>query len=42
MRDTLKELGFGVEWKEYEDGDHWINEPQGVDDFAGFLQRAMR
>jgi hypothetical protein len=31
-----------VEWHDYEDGGHWINEPKGVDDFAGFLQRAMR
>lgn len=30
-----------VEWHEYEDGGHWINEPQGVDDIASFLRRHM-
>ncbi|KAK1752810.1 alpha/beta-hydrolase [Echria macrotheca] len=42
MRKFLGLLGFrGVEWHEYDDGEHWINEPQGVDDFVGFLRRAM-
>ncbi|KAK0661592.1 hypothetical protein QBC41DRAFT_235826 [Cercophora samala] len=30
-----------VEWHEYDDGGHWINEPQGVDDFVAFLRRTM-
>lgn len=28
---------FDVEWKTYEDGGHWIHEPQGVDDIVAFL-----
>ncbi|KAK3386455.1 Alpha/Beta hydrolase protein [Podospora didyma] len=40
MRDVLEQLGFGdVQWREYEDGGHWFNEPQGVDDFFEFLER---
>jgi len=43
IRDTLGKLGFeDVIWHEYEDGGHWINEPQGVDDFVNFLRQAMR
>ncbi|KAM7191693.1 phospholipase/Carboxylesterase [Rhypophila sp. PSN 637] len=43
IRDTLGKLGFEeVIWHEYEDGGHWINEPQGVDDFVNFLRQAMR
>lgn len=38
MRDLLSQLGISVDWHEYEDGGHWINEPQGVDDFVRFLQ----
>ncbi|KAJ4393018.1 hypothetical protein N0V93_002224 [Gnomoniopsis smithogilvyi] len=30
-----------VEWHEYEEGGHWINEPEGVDDIASFLRRHM-
>ncbi|KAK0655318.1 Alpha/Beta hydrolase protein [Cercophora newfieldiana] len=43
IRDALGKLGFeNVIWHEYEDGGHWINEPQGVDDFVNFLRQAMR
>lgn len=41
---TLQEIlgkSQAVEWHEYEDGGHWINEPQGVDDIASFLRRHM-
>jgi lysophospholipase II len=34
---TLESLGFMVTWKDYQDGGHWINEPQGVDDIVTFL-----
>ncbi|KAI2617651.1 phospholipase/carboxylesterase [Hypomontagnella submonticulosa] len=30
-----------VDYHEYEDGGHWINEPQGVDDMVKFLHRNM-
>lgn len=43
MRDILRQqLGFRhVEWHEYDDGGHWVNEPQGVDDFVAFLRGVM-
>jgi len=34
----LAGLGLSVIWKSYEDGGHWINEPQGLDDIVYFLQ----
>jgi lysophospholipase-2 len=34
---TLEKLGMEVSWKQYEDGGHWINEPQGVDDLVLFI-----
>lgn len=34
---TLRSFGFDVTWKSYEDGGHWINEPQGVDDLVEFM-----
>lgn len=40
LRDVLGN-SQAVEWHEYEDGGHWINEPQGVDDIASFLRRHM-
>ena len=42
LRTTLKELGFSVEWHEYEEGGHWINEPQGINDMSLFIQRTMK
>lgn len=38
--DVLKHL-HNVEWHEYQDGGHWVNEPKGVDDIVGFLRRRM-
>ncbi|KAI3343788.1 hypothetical protein F4824DRAFT_485362 [Ustulina deusta] len=34
-------LRLQVEWKEYENGGHWVNEPQGVDDIVHFMNRHM-
>lgn len=34
---TLTKLGMLVSWKGYEDGGHWVNEPQGVDDIVSFI-----
>lgn len=31
----------GAEWREYDDGGHWLNEPRGVDDVVRFLRRCM-
>lgn len=39
LRSTLEGLGFTVEWHRYEDGGHWINEPQGMNDMSLFIQR---
>ncbi|KAK8128039.1 phospholipase/carboxylesterase [Apiospora sp. TS-2023a] len=41
LKDFLARQGFAVEWKEYPDGGHWVNEPQGVDDIAHFLRKHM-
>lgn len=43
LRDTLHECpqDVEVEWHEYEDGGHWVNEPQGVDDMVAFIKRCM-
>ncbi|ETS75280.1 hypothetical protein PFICI_12224 [Pestalotiopsis fici W106-1] len=38
LRDFLSEREFAVEWHEYSNGGHWINEPRGVEDVVGFLQ----
>jgi predicted esterase len=35
---ALEKLGMVVTWKLYEDGGHWINEPQGVDDIVSFIR----
>ncbi|KAI3399712.1 hypothetical protein diail_5779 [Diaporthe ilicicola] len=41
LRDVLKQFPdeFNVAWHEYEDGGHWLNEPQGVDDIVDFLKQ---
>ncbi|RYP18900.1 hypothetical protein DL765_003688 [Monosporascus sp. GIB2] len=41
MRHMLVLLGFSVEWHEYKDGGHWLNEPRGVDDISRFLRACM-
>ena len=35
--DVFEILGMNVQWKEYQDGGHWISEPQGYDDMLLFL-----
>lgn len=41
FRDTLGRFPnhLEVEWHEYENGGHWLNEPQGVDDIVRFLRQ---
>ncbi|KAI0175873.1 lysophospholipase II [Hypoxylon sp. FL1284] len=34
LRDALRVQMGAVEWAQYEDGGHWINEPEGVDDIT--------
>ncbi|KAL7904237.1 Alpha/Beta hydrolase protein [Trichoderma velutinum] len=41
LRDFIENLGLNVEFHEYESGGHWINEPQGVDDFVKFLREGI-
>lgn len=31
-----------VTWKGYEDGGHWVNEPEGLDDLNDFIKEAFR
>lgn len=37
LRDTLREFGANVVWKEYPSGWHWFNSPSGIDDAVEFL-----
>lgn len=39
---TLEKLGMVVSWKQYEDGGHWVSEPQGVDDIVLFIHSCRR
>ncbi|KAI5918633.1 lysophospholipase II [Camillea tinctor] len=41
LRDSILSYGLHVEWREYEDGGHWINEPKGVDDIVQFLSKHL-
>lgn len=41
LRDGLLARKFSVEWREYADGGHWVNEPQGVDDIVRFIKAHM-
>lgn len=38
MRAKLAVLGAGVQWREYGEGGHWINEPEGIDDMVKFVE----
>ncbi|KAI2641315.1 lysophospholipase II [Xylaria nigripes] len=38
LRDILMRR-LHVEWREYKDGGHWVNEPQGVDDIVRFIRQ---
>ncbi|KAK0619679.1 Alpha/Beta hydrolase protein [Immersiella caudata] len=43
VRNMLREFEFSnVEWKEYEDGGHWVNEPEGIDELVVFLRNRMQ
>ncbi|KAK4234855.1 Alpha/Beta hydrolase protein [Achaetomium macrosporum] len=41
LRDTLREFGAQVEWKEYPVGGHWFTEPEGIDDVVQFLNQVL-
>jgi len=38
---TLETLGMDVKWKNYNEGGHWINEPQGIDDMVSFIRNCL-
>lgn len=39
LHQGLKHLGMVIRRETYEDGGHWINEPQGVDDMVEFINK---
>ncbi|KAI1454036.1 phospholipase/carboxylesterase [Annulohypoxylon moriforme] len=39
LRDILHGLNFAVDFHEYQDGGHWVNEPDGIDDIVGFITK---
>jgi predicted esterase len=41
MRETLREFGAQVKWKEYTSGGHWFNSPAGIDDAVEFLNSCL-
>ncbi|KAF2143040.1 uncharacterized protein K452DRAFT_286669 [Aplosporella prunicola CBS 121167] len=41
LAESLGALGMAVEWKEYEDGGHWLSEPGGIDDVVAFIGANM-
>jgi lysophospholipase-2 len=40
LSQCLGNICEGVEWKKYKEGEHWINEPQGVDDLVAFIRNS--
>ncbi|KAL2020465.1 hypothetical protein VTK56DRAFT_8431 [Thermocarpiscus australiensis] len=41
LRDTLREFGAQVEWKEYPVGGHWFHAPDGLDYVVEFLRKVV-
>lgn len=41
LRQTLEGFGASVTWREYARGGHWLHSPQGLDDLAVFLSKAL-
>lgn len=37
----LQDLGVQVEWPAYEDGGHWLNELEGLDELLDFLSTVV-
>ncbi|CAD0096494.1 unnamed protein product [Aureobasidium mustum] len=38
---TLQTSGLSVSLRRYEEGGHWFNEPQGIDDMVKFIRQCM-
>ncbi|KAF1994874.1 alpha/beta-hydrolase, partial [Amniculicola lignicola CBS 123094] len=39
LADALVQLGMKVQFEQYADGGHWVNEPRGVDDMVAFIEK---
>ena len=39
LRDRLRELGMQVQWQNYEEGGHWLDEPNGMDGVVWFVKK---
>ncbi len=40
LKEKLLKFGMmALTWKEYSDGEHWVNEPQGIDDIVNFVRK---
>ncbi|KAH4863483.1 hypothetical protein HBI82_076430 [Parastagonospora nodorum] len=42
LRNKLAVLGTDVQWRAYEEGGHWINEPNGIDDMINFINSSAK
>jgi predicted esterase len=42
LKDTLRDFGADVEWREYPNGGHWFNAPRGMDDAVQFLNKHLQ
>ena len=41
LRESLKEMGVRLEFEEFEEGGHWLNEPEGMDSIVRFIKHVM-
>lgn len=41
LRDCLRSGSMAVTWRSYEDGGHWVHEPQGVNDLVDFMRTSI-
>jgi predicted esterase len=41
LRETLRRFGATVTWKEYPDGGHWFNSPNGTEDAMVFIEQLI-
>lgn len=41
LAERLRKLGMQVEWEWFEEGGHWLNEPDGMDGVVRFIDRIL-
>jgi lysophospholipase-2 len=41
MAEQLRTMGMKVEWQNFEEGGHWLNEPEGMDGIVRFVKQVM-